>query len=194
MERIGIFGGSFNPVHHGHLLAARAAREALGLDRLFFVPCNASAYGKPLLEGRLRLAMLRAALKAEKGFEASDLELKRPGVSRSIDTLRCFKKSYGRGARFYLLIGQDQVAEFPAWKEAEALSKLAQVCVLARPLNTKHTKILKKFGLRELEIPQYEISSTEIRKRLKKNLSVAWLLPPQVLKVLMANLAKVQLI
>lgn len=181
MKRIALFGGSFNPVHHGHLLAAREAFERLKLDELIFVPCGQSAYGKKLLPGPLRLKLLKGSVKGIKGYTVSDLELKTKGVSRSIDTLRALSVP---GARYYLLIGADQVAEFPKWKEAFELSKLAKICVLARPGVWKRTGIQRKFRMRSLKIAQVGISSSEIRLRLSRKLSIDWLVPACVLNQL----------
>ena len=180
-KRIGIFGGSFNPVHNGHLLLARAAKEALGLDEIVFVPCNQSAYRKKLLPAAVRLKMLRAALRGVKGYSVSDVEIKMGGVSRTVDTVRALA---GRGERLFLLIGEDQVAEFPRWKEAGELARMAKVCVMARPGFKKLPLIHNKFHFRTLRVSQYEISSTEIRVRVKKNLPMDGLVPPKVLSIL----------
>ena len=184
MKRIGIFGGSFNPVHHGHLLLARAVREELGLDEILFVPCNESANRKKLLPATIRLRMLRAALGGLRGFSASDIEIKRGGLSRSIDTLRALKLAGKKSSKFFLLIGEDQAQEFPRWKEALELSRLSQVCVMARPGFLKNLVIHKKYHFKTVIVPQYEISSTEIRRRAKKNLPIEWLVPPKVLSIL----------
>jgi nicotinate-nucleotide adenylyltransferase len=187
MKRIGIFGGSFNPVHHAHLLVARAAKEALKLDELLLVPCNESAYGKKLMPAKARLAMLRLAVKGVPGFKVSDVELRLGGVSRSIDTLRALMAKEKAGAKWTLLIGQDQVAKFPSWKEAKRLSELAQVCVMARPGFKKSALIPRKFHFSTVVVPQYEISSTQIRQRLKKNLPIDWFVPGKILSFLKSN-------
>jgi len=184
MKRIGILGGSFNPVHHGHLLLARAAFEALKLDEMLFVPCAESADGKKLLPAAKRLAMLKAALRGEKKFSVSGLDLKRGGISRSVDTLRELRAGLGEGVKFFLLIGADQASQFPRWKEPEALARLAQICVLARPGHESSRSIHKKYRFKTLDVPRYEISSSEIRARLKKNLPLNWFLPSASLSIL----------
>ena len=184
MKRIGIFGGSFNPVHHGHLLLARAAFEALRLDEMLFVPCHDSADGKKLLPAAKRLAMLKAALRGVKNFSVSEVDLKRGGVSRSVDTVRELGAAAGKGAKFFLLIGADQASQFPRWKDAELLAMQAQICVLARPGHSSSISIHKKYRFKTLNVPQYEISSSEIRTRLKKNLPLNWFLPSSALSIL----------
>jgi nicotinate-nucleotide adenylyltransferase len=179
MKRVGIFGGSFNPVHHGHLLVARDAFEKLKLDELIFVPCGQSAYGKKLLPGPLRLKLLRGSLRGIPGYRVSDLEIRNPGISRSVDTLRALKEP---GIRHYLLIGADQVAKFPKWKEASKIPGLAQICVLARPGARESPAIQRKFRMRHLDSVHVGISSSEIRLRLRKKLPVDWLLPVYALK------------
>ena len=183
MKRIGIFGGSFNPVHHGHLLLARGAFEVLKLDELVFVPCHDSADGKKLLPAARRLAMLKAALRGVKNFSVSDVDVKRGGISRSVDTLRELAAAEGKGAKFFLLIGGDQASQFSRWKEAEALARLAQICVLARSGHAPDIFIHKKYRFKTLNVPQYEISSSEIRSRLKKNLPLNWFLPSSALSI-----------
>jgi nicotinate-nucleotide adenylyltransferase len=182
-RRVGIFGGAFNPVHLGHLLVARAAKEALGLDELLFVPCNRSAYGKKLLPAKARLRMLEAALKGQAGLGVSDTEIRRGGISRSIDTLLELRRKQGAGTDFFLLIGEDQVSQFPSWKDAQQLSKLSQICVMARPGFKKSDLIHKKFHFRTVRVPQYEISSSDIRRRRSRKMALSWLVPESVLEI-----------
>jgi nicotinate-nucleotide adenylyltransferase len=183
-RRIGVFGGSFSPIHFGHLFAARAAQRRLKLDEVLFVPCAASAYGKRLLPAAKRLKLLRLALKGLPGFALSDIEIRRGGVSRSVDTIRELAGQAGPAERFFLLIGSDQVGAFPKWKEAGVLARLAQVCILDRPGSPRLKAIEKKYGMKALKIPQHDISASEIRRRLEKNNSLAGLLPPAVEKAL----------
>ena len=180
-KRVGIFGGSFNPVHNAHLALAAAAKKALRLDELLLVPCNRSAYRKKLMPARLRLRMLRAAVKGKRGLKVSDVEIRMGGVSRSIDTALALRRRYPEGTKFFLLIGEDQAREFPKWKEAEKLSGLLQVCVMARPGFRKAALIHQKFHFRTVKVSQYEISSTEIRHRLAKKLPLDGLVPKNIL-------------
>ena len=114
--RIGIFGGSFDPIHHGHVILARAAREKLGLDRIVFIPAHQSPHkteGKPA-SAEDRLAMIQLATAGEDGFEVADLELHRPPPSYTVDTLRELQTSHPND-EFVLLIGADNVSRFETW-------------------------------------------------------------------------------
>jgi nicotinate (nicotinamide) nucleotide adenylyltransferase len=135
-ERVGLFGGSFDPIHAGHLHAARAARTAFGLDRVVFVPANQSPY-KPtrrLAPGPDRLEMLRLALRGEPGFEVSDLELERQGPSYTIDTVRALRGSLGLAAdaSIHLILGSDVLDGLAGWREARALLEAVQPVVVHR--------------------------------------------------------------
>ncbi|MES2201846.1 MAG: nicotinate (nicotinamide) nucleotide adenylyltransferase [candidate division FCPU426 bacterium] len=182
--RVGVFGGSFNPVHLGHLLAAREAKERLKLDELIFVPCGRSAYGKKLMPAALRMKALKAAIAGEKGYRASDLELKRSGASRTIDTMTALLAD-SPGTRFFLLIGADQVTRFPDWKEALVLSQLAAIVVLARPGVKPDPRIMRRYAMQPLAIPGCDISSSELRARLARKASIRWSMPPQSAAILL---------
>lgn len=177
MSRLGVFGGSFNPVHIGHLLLARQALETLRLERVFFIPCAASADGKVLAPGRLRLAWLRAALKPESRFQALDVELRRGGISRTVDTLR-FLRARWPGRRLVLLLGADQAARLRTWKEPRALAALAELAVFRR---AGQGRVPAGFRGKVVSNKEISISSTEIRKRLFLKRSVHWLVPEAVL-------------
>lgn len=170
-ERYGLFGGSFNPVHTGHVLLARYALEQLKLDGVLFMPCARSADGKQLAPGALRLAWLKKALRGEAGLRASDLELKRGGVSRTVDTLRQLRALQPK-AQWVLLMGADQAARIKTWKESAELPRLAQLAVFARP-GQRHPK-----NMFRIVAPMLEISSSEIRLRIKQKKSLRLLLPP----------------
>jgi nicotinate-nucleotide adenylyltransferase len=189
---LGIFGGSFNPVHTGHVLLARHAREALKLDEVWLIPCACSADGKELASGVLRLRWLKAALRGEEGLRAGDIELKRGGISRTIDTLRALRASLGPAVTFTLLMGQDQASRFPRWKEAAAIPALARLAVFRRPgalpKPLRPLRIGKAADMALISAPLYEISSSDIRSRIRHKKSVALLVPPAL--VLDASLKK----
>ena len=117
MARIGIYGGSFNPPHIGHIQAARRAKEALGLDRLFLIPAAVAPHkqsGDDTVEGKFRLEMLKLSLAAEAGLECSDLELRRAGPSYTVDTVVQLRKQYPRDS-LILLMGTDMFLCFDSW-------------------------------------------------------------------------------
>src|SRR5690348_8304362 len=132
--KLGIFGGSFDPVHLGHLLVAQAAIEELGLDRLFFVPATQSPF-KPANQpapAAVRLQLLRLAAARKTNYEIDDQEIRRGGVSYTIDTLRDYAKRCPQAELFYL-IGADNAAKLSEWREADELAKLAEFVALPRP-------------------------------------------------------------
>lgn len=176
LRSLGIFGGSFNPVHSGHILLARHARAALKLDELWFVPCSQSADGKSLAPARLRLSWLNKALKAEEGLKACAIEVKRGGISRTIDTLRELRRTLGGKVRFILLMGQDQALRLPAWKEATCIVAMARVAVFHRA--GAAAGLPNGFKARPLRAPLFDISSSEIRARIQRRENVSLLLPP----------------
>jgi nicotinate-nucleotide adenylyltransferase len=189
-ERVGLFGGSFDPIHAGHLHAARAARTAFGLDRVVFVPANQSPY-KPtrrLAPGPDRLEMLRLALRGEPGFEVSDLELERQGPSYTIDTVRALRGSLGLAAdaSIHLILGSDVLDGLAGWREARALLEAVQPVVVHRagPMGAadpgdesleRHLAeiaarlslpLAEKVRAGYLRLPPVPASSTDLRARL----------------------------
>src|SRR3989442_2900266 len=137
MESIGLFGGSFNPVHLGHLLVAQAAREELQVERLFFIPAAQSPFkpGMVLAPAPERLRLLRLALAGQTVCEIDDQEIHRGGVSYTIDTVRDYVRRFP-GAGLLYLIGTDHVAQLPKWREADELARLVEFIVIPRPGQT----------------------------------------------------------
>ncbi len=134
-HKIGVFGGSFNPVHNGHLAIARASLDKFGLEKVIFIPAALPPH-KPA--GRLapeshRLAMLRLALAGAPRFEVSEVELERGGKSYTIDTVRGLIEIGGGDQNLYLIIGADNLLEIAAWKEVEELTRLCRFIVVTRP-------------------------------------------------------------
>jgi nicotinate-nucleotide adenylyltransferase len=180
MKRIGLFGGSFDPIHLGHLLVAGTAREELGLTRLFFIPAAQSPFkpeSKPA-PGRERLRLLRLALAGEAWCEIDEQEIQRGGVSYTIDTVRDFARRIPESERFYL-IGADNVAQLPRWREADELARLTSFVAIPRPGEIEITfpapfrgRLLKGFPM--------AISSSQIRARIKAGQPVDHLVPPAV--------------
>lgn len=176
-QRIGIFGGSFDPVHLGHLLVARAAIEELALSRLFFVPAalspfKADAQHAPAAE---RLRWLRLALAGRADCEVDTQEIQRGGVSYSVDTLRDYAKRFP-GAKLFYLIGADNVAALPQWREADELARLAEFAVVPRP-GQPEISFPAPFQGRFLHGFPLGLSSSQIRARVKASLPIDHLVP-----------------
>jgi len=180
MERIGLFGGSFDPVHLGHLLVAQAAREELELTRLFFIPAAQSPF-KPErqpIPPRERLRLLRLALAGKPWVEIDEQEVLRGGVSYTVDTLRDYAKRYAQASLFYL-IGADHVPQLPKWREAEVLAGLAEFVVIARP-GQSETPFPPPFRGRRLTGFPLAVSSSQIRARIQAAQSIEHLVPAAV--------------
>ena len=172
--RIGIYGGTFNPVHHGHLILARQALEEFKLDRLVFVPAAESPFkiqnhSAPAGD---RLAMLRLAIAGEDDFSVDPLEIERGGISYSIDTVKMFR-SRDPEAELFFLVGEDNADRLTEWHRFEELKKLVCFVVLSRS---------EDFESSEYPVVQrrIEISSTEIRNRVANQESITYLVPESV--------------
>ena len=184
MQKIGLFGGSFDPVHLGHLLVAQAAREELGLDRLFFIPAAQSPFkpGSKTAPNADRLRLLRLALSGKTWCEIDEQELQRGGVSYTIETVRDYSRRFA-GARLFCLIGGDHVQKLTSWREADELARLTEFVVVPRPGETEPSfpklfrgHILKGFPL--------AVSSSQIRERIKARQPIDHLVPAAVAEAL----------
>jgi nicotinate-nucleotide adenylyltransferase len=159
-----LLGGSYNPVHDGHLALAEQARALLHLDQVWLVPCAESADLKPLAPARLRLAWLRQALKGRPGLRAWDGEIKRGGVSRTIDTLRQLHRELGPGVGLTLLLGADQVARLASWKQADRLAAYARLAGFRRA--GTHPRAPRGFRVQWLDTPLQPHASGALRAAL----------------------------
>ena len=175
MTRIGVFGGTFDPVHVGHLAIANAALEEVPLERLLFVPARRSPLKErdPHASATDRLAMLEAAVRDEPRFAVSRLELERDGPSYTVDTLAALR---GEG-ELYLIVGSDAIADFPLWREHERVRSLATILVAARPGAPGIPP-----GVRRLDAPLLDISSRELRARAARGRSLRYLVPEAALR------------
>jgi nicotinate-nucleotide adenylyltransferase len=185
--KLGLLGGSFDPVHLGHLLVAQAAIEELGLDRLFFIPAAQSPF-KPENQSApatLRLQWLRLALAGKTNCEIDDQEIRRGGVSYTIDTLRDYLKRFPQAELFYL-IGTDNTAKLNEWREAGELARLAQFVATPRP-GEAPANFPAPFRGRTLKGFPLAVSSSQIRARVKAGLSIEPLVPPPVAEAIRAT-------
>ena len=185
--KIGIFGGSFDPVHLGHLLVAQAALEELALDRLIFIPAAQSPFkpGSQPAPGAARLQWLRLALTGRAKCEVDDQEIRRGGVSYTIDTLRDCTKCFPDAQLFYL-IGADNAAKLNEWREAGELATLAEFVAIPRPGGAA-AQFPPPFRGRTLKGFPLGVSSSEIRARVKAGLPIDHLVPPFVAGAIYAS-------
>jgi nicotinate-nucleotide adenylyltransferase len=178
--KLGIYGGSFDPVHLGHLLVAQAAVEELGLDEIFFVPAAQSPFkpeSKPA-PAAIRMQLLRLALAGKANFEVDEQEIRRGGVSFTVDTLRDYAKRFP-GAELVYLIGADNAAKLNEWREPAELARLAEFVAIPRPGGAM-ASFPKPFRGRTLKGFPFGVSSSEIRARVKAGLTIENLVPSAV--------------
>lgn len=189
-ERIGVFGGSFDPVHIGHLIVAQDALEQLELDRLIFVPAAIPPHklNKTLVEGRHRFEMLQLATDHNLRFDVSDMELSRGGVSYTVDTLRLLQAE-DPGSELFFIVGLDSLVEMHLWYRVEELLESCIVVPLGRG-GQRPEDVAEKIQLpdewkrkllnRLIRIHEIEISATELRMRIAEGLSISTLVPAEV--------------
>ena len=201
--RVGLFGGSFNPIHFGHLRAAEEDREALGLDLVYFIPAASPPHKTEgdLAPAEHRLQMVRLATKGNRHFMASDVEIRRTGRSYTVETVRYFLATLRQPATLYLLMGADQFAELETWREPDELVRLCNIAVHTRPHGNEpvppriSVAALKRFGYNQqddhyvhssgqtlsfVETTFFPISATEIRGKIQRGASVNYLMPGDV--------------
>jgi len=190
--KTGILGGSFNPIHNGHLAVARAAATSLGLDTVLFIPAKTPPHkpGKSLAPARDRLAMTRLALKGNSNFTASDIELSRPSTSYTIDTIKELHALYGRDAELFFLIGADTIGELSTWKDITELVTLCTFVAVARPgwseknfddlTGTFEPQTIDNLKQHFITMDPVSVSSTEIRAKIARGESISGLVPKVV--------------
>jgi nicotinate-nucleotide adenylyltransferase len=189
--KLGIFGGSFDPVHYGHLLLAESCREQLNLDKVFFVPAGLPPHkrGAKLTPAIHRLAMLELAIGGEPGFEICRFEIDRQETSYTVETLRWFRTQFQQ-AELFLLVGADMLNDLPNWREADEICRLAQPVGVRRggsapPSFERLTPLLPPERLEWLknthvDMPEVALSSSEIRRRVRQQQSIRFRVPKAV--------------
>lgn len=192
MLKFGILGGTFNPIHYGHLLMAERAREALGIGKIVFMPAGIPPHKdiKEVASAEDRLKMVELAVKDNDSFIISTIELDREGKTYTVDTLKELKSEYGQDTELYFIIGADVLFDLLKWRSAGEVFKLCKFAVMKRPGYKKddfdeRIKFLQEqynASIEVVEMPLIDISSTDIRHRLMDNLSIKYLLPDKVVK------------
>jgi len=181
-RRIGIFGGTFDPPHHGHLALAEWARVELALDQVWFVPAGEPPHKRGAAQSpvRHRLAMTRLATRGNPEFRVSTLECRRPGPSYTVDTVRALARAHP-GARLHLLMGADTYATFGSWREPEAIARAAALVVALRA-GVRRGARTSASGRRVtwLANPVLEVSSSALRARAARGFSLRYLVPDAV--------------
>jgi len=187
MRRVGLFGGTFDPPHVGHLVLAECARDRLGLDEVRFIPAGQPPHKRshPVSPCARRVAMVRLAVRSNPAFVVSMLEARRRGPSFTIETLRRVAAETPR-ARLYLLMGADSLDEFHTWREPEAILALATLAVAARPGAARAARrvpkrpLLRRGRIAWLDNAEIDVSSSRVRARVRAGHSVRYLVPDAV--------------
>jgi nicotinate-nucleotide adenylyltransferase len=182
---IGLFGGSFDPIHHGHLIVAQTAVEALGLDELRFVPAREQPFkvGRHGATAEDRARMISLAIAGQPRFVLERIELDRPGPSYTVDTLRELHRREPHRS-FAILVGADAARELILWREAEALPALAQIVLVARPGLTLPDL---RWPVGVITVPAIEISATAVRGRVAAGHSIRYWVPDSVAEFIRTN-------
>ena len=199
MARIGLFGGSFNPVHLAHLVLAEHAREECSLDKVLFVPARVPPH-KPTLRlapGGDRLEMLKLAAAGNPHFEVSAIEINREGPSYTLLTVRELKRTLGADGRLCLIVGADSVRDMPHWWRAEELIREVEIIGLQRPpiqsgeldgLDKElSAQAAGKLKASMIKTPLLDISSTDIRRRVREGRSIRYLVPEAVREYILSH-------
>lgn len=186
--RLGVFGGTFDPIHYGHLVAAEEVRYRLQLDKVLFVPAGVPPHklDHDITPTRHRVAMLELALASNPGFALSRVDIDRHGPCYTVDTLALLHQEYGPGAELFFLMGMDSLADILTWKEPERLIRLARIVVVGRPGFQADVDELDKVlpGAAErisiVDTPLMEVSSSDIRRRVREGAPIRYQVPDAV--------------
>ncbi|MGB9594152.1 MAG: nicotinate-nucleotide adenylyltransferase [Anaerolineae bacterium] len=186
--RLGVFGGTFDPVHYGHLVAAEEVRYRLRLDKVLFVPAGLPPHklDHDITPTRHRLAMLELAIASNPGFALSRVDIDRHGPCYTVDTLALLHEEYGPGTELFFLMGMDSLAEILTWKDPERLIRLARIVVVGRPGFQADVDELDKVlpGAAEriciVDTPLMEVSSSDIRRRVREGAPIRYQVPEAV--------------
>lgn len=189
MKKYGIFGGSFNPIHYGHLMICEYIKEEMGLDKVIFIPTGNPPHKDLELSAKDRYEMVRLAISPNPDFEISDIETTRVKKSYTVDTIRELKKIY-KEEKLYFLIGLDSLFQLKTWMKIGDLSQEIEFVVALRPgyldkeeINKEIDFLRENFGtkINLIKTPLYEISSTDLRDRIREGKSLRYLIPKKVL-------------
>ncbi len=182
VHEIGLFGGTFDPPHVGHLLVASHVGEVMELDKVLFVPSATSPHkrNRIMTDAEHRLAMVRLAVGGSPRLDVSDIEVRRGGISFTIDTLKALAASSPQAA-LTLIIGMDNMADFGTWKDPDGILEIARVVVMTRPgYSTERMDAHFARHMRLLPVPGIDIASRDIRRRVAEGRSIRWMVTAEV--------------
>ena len=190
IKRVGIMGGTFDPIHYGHLVTAEAARTQFNLDKVIFTPTGNPPHkkGYAVTPAEQRYLMTVLAINDNPYFEISRMEIDRPGLTYTVDTLESFYNELGKDVKLFFISGADAVLDILTWKDVDRVLSYCTFIAATRPgyptekLNKKISQLKKLYGrnVYPMKVTGLDISSTEIRRRVKEGLSIKYLLPRSV--------------
>lgn len=196
-KKIGISGGTFDPIHYGHLITAERVKEKFNLDKILFIPAGTPPHKSinQVTEAEHRYNMVHSAVNDNPAFEVSRIEVDRKGYTYTVDTLSQLQESYGAGTEFYFIIGADVVSDLLNWKAPERVFSLCNFIAVFRPgyerkqFSEQISFLKKSYSARihTIDVPLIEISSTEVRNRVKNSLSIRYLVPHEVEQYIINN-------
>ena len=197
LYRIGISGGTFDPIHHGHLIVAEEIRETLGLDKIIFIPTGSPPHKKEIAvtDSKHRYNMVCEAIRTNEFFEASRIEIERAGYTYTIDTLKQLKTVFGDGVQLFFITGADVIHELLTWKEYESVFSMCEFVAVLRPGYKKddivrevdHLSARYNARIHMVDAPLIGISSTFIRECVKNERSIKYLVPEDVERYIYQN-------
>jgi nicotinate-nucleotide adenylyltransferase len=188
IQRLGVFGGTFDPIHHGHLVAAEEARQQLALDKVLFVPAGLPPHkpARPISPAGHRLRMVELAIAGKGHFAVSRVDVDRPEPSYTAHTLELLRAKWGPGPRLFFIEGNDSLKDIVHWYQPQRLIELCELAVVARPNSEIDLAGLERQlpGITErihwVNIPLLEISSSDLRARVRAGRSISFLVPREV--------------
>jgi nicotinate-nucleotide adenylyltransferase len=188
IQRLGILGGTFDPIHHGHLVAAEETRHQLELDEVLFVPAGRPPHKptRPISPAHHRLRMIELAIADRPQFALSRVDVERPGLCYTVETLELLRAEWGPGPTFYFVVGTDSLADIPTWYQPQRLIELCELAVAARTgVEVDLVRLEEQLpGVRDrlhwVPMPMLEISSSDLRARVRAGRPISYLVPPMV--------------
>ena len=192
--KIGIMGGTFNPIHHGHLILSEYIRLEENLDKIIFIPTGNPPHKNSVLDAKLRLEMVELAIKSNPYFNASDIEVKRTNLTYTIDTIKELKEKYP-SAELFMIIGADTLLSLHNWKDCSKVLSQINFIVADRlglrpsDIEEEIKRLSNKYfsNIFNIASPIIDISSTDIRNRIKENLSIKYLVPETIEDYILQN-------
>lgn len=186
--QVGLFGGTFDPIHIGHLIIAEEVRTRLGLDRMIFIPAGLPPHklDQAITAPQHRLEMVRLAIADNSHFAVSRVDIDRFGPSYTVDTVRLFLDGWGAHTELYFLMGADSLVELPTWRQPDRLMRLCRIVAVGRPGYRVELAELDRLLpgaanlIRMMDTPIVDISSTDIRRRVQQGRTIRYLVPAAV--------------